>query len=123
MNWLQKIATPYLDPQVFSIPGVPDWKDKIKKVNAKRDKIRRIAEEQSKKLGHTLFPWDCMNSTRCRQCGSTVFLHNIHGSTDAKDMEGRAITDECNVHFDGGFRSLFNEKEYKSTDYNGMTII
>lgn len=122
MNWLQKIATAYLDTQMFHKPGFPDWQDKIKEVNAKRDKIQQRAEEKAEGLGHTLSPWTCMNSSMCRQCGSTVYLHNIHGSTDADDMDGRAVTDKCHVHFDGSFRPVYGE-DYTVQDYNGKTII
>lgn len=116
MNWFQKIATPYLDPQVHSIPGVPDWKDKIKEVHAKRDINRRQAEEKAEELGHNLSPWTLMNSSRCKKCGSVVYLHNIHGSTDAEDISGRAWTDKCDVNFDGGYQPCFGQELIGAND-------
>lgn len=81
--------------------------------------IRQRAETKAKNLGHELFPWTCMNSTLCRKCGSTVYLHNIHGASDTGDMDGRAITDPCGVRFD----STFEFEKFEHQDYHGDTVI
>ena len=109
----------HFDPQVFERPGFPSWKDKIKDINNKRNDFRQNAEKIATKNGHILFPWTCMNSTMCRKCGRTIYLHNIHGSSDVNDMEGRALTQLCDV-------SLENAPDfsrYDVQDYNGQTVI
>jgi hypothetical protein len=108
MNWIQKTAKV--------------WQEQIQETQIVRDRIRHEAEKKASKLGHLLFPWTCMNSAMCKKCGKTVYLHNIHGATDAPDMDGRAITQKCDVDFDGGYRPLFGV-EYENQDYNGKTII
>lgn len=122
MNWLQKICrTKYLDDQMFERPGFPNWRDKISEINTKRDRIRVKAEKICTSNGHILFPWTCMNSTLCRKCGATVYLHNIHGTSDAPDFEGRAITSQCSVHLKTDEPYQFSD--YKVQDYHGDTVI
>jgi len=96
-----------------------NWLQKIDEINVHRDVIRAEAEDACKKMGHTMFPWTCMNSTLCRKCGMTVYLHNIHGTTDSRDITGRAIDQRCDVNFDG--KHEFSE--FKHQDYNGKTVI
>lgn len=96
MNWLQKIAY--------------DWQDKIREVNTKRDAHRQQAEHKAEELGHALSPWTPMNSSMCKKCGSTVFLHNIHGMTDGEDISGRAWTDKCEVDFGDGYQPCFGQE-------------
>jgi len=63
-SWLVREArTKYLDPQVFSKDGVPDWQDFIAEINKKKLAFRKEAEEKCEEQGHILSPWTCMNST------------------------------------------------------------
>ena len=119
MSWIKQAQHFYLDTQVFDKPGYPNWQDKIREVNNKRDIIRQKAEKLATDQGHILFPWTCMNSSLCRKCGRTVYLHNIHGSSDGPDIDGRAVTQKCDVCFDGPPKF----SDYKTQDYHGNTII
>ena len=108
MNWLQKTAA--------------DWQDKIREINTKRDTLRCQAEQKATELGHALSPWTLMNSSMCKKCGSTVYLHNIHGYSDAADMDGRLLTNKCDVNFVGGYQPCFGE-ELKGANDPGTRII
>ena len=110
-NWLLKLAR--------------NWSDFIQEKNAKKDQHRRVVDEICKRNGHILFPWTCMNSTLCRKCGATVFLHHIHGTTDGPPVSGRAVYEECISHLDNPNGCTFGAavEEYHHQDYNGTTVI
>lgn len=105
-NWLQKAAG-------------KNWGDFIATINTKRDALRTQAEQICKDQGHIIFPWTCMNSSQCRKCGRTVYLHNIHGQTSGPDVDGRAIKERCDV----GFETPYQFSEFRQQDYNGKTVI
>lgn len=123
INWLVRQArTRYLGSKL----GAADWKDFIAKINEKKDKFRKEAESICKDNGHLLFPWTCMNSTLCRKCGATVYLHHVHGMTNTDPMSGRALTDKCSVHLDNPDNLHFEGSgtmTYECQDYNGKTVI
>ena len=122
MSWLKKAYHQpiiNLDKQIIWPDHMPKWTPKIEEKNRLKNELRKKAEIICKDNGHILFPWTCMNSTLCRKCGKTVYLHNVHGQTDGPDMEGAALVNKCNVNFDGDYE--FSNFEHQ--DYNGMTII
>lgn len=99
MNWLQKIATPYLDTQLFG-QTYRKWED----IEKERTERAKVAQEHASKIatknGHTLKPFSNINSAQCQKCGREVAIYNTNSRSGAT-YKGRALSQKCdNTQYD-----------------------
>ena len=96
MNWYKRITN--------KCRGNGQWGPCLNEVHARRDLIRKQAQELCEKNGHTMSPFNVMNQAFCLKCGQYVNCNNIFAPTAADDQTGAALINKCAVHLEGGYR-------------------
>lgn len=99
MNWITKIATPYLDTQPFQHKFIL-WENREKELELNKDALKREAEEIASRLGHQLRKWD-YNSSSCTKCTRAVQITNIHGKSSINNPshKGKGLLNQEREHW------------------------